>query len=217
MRPARLVLALSAVLLLGACTAGPRPLPADRERAWDEARARLRALESWRAEGRLAVRTPDDGAQAHFTWHETANGRFALRLSGPWGQGAARLEGGAGRVRLDAGEGREYSGTDARELLLAVYGWDIPVAALRRWLIGLPGGGADYSLDRFGRVATLEWRGWLLEYRRYRQQDRLDLPALLIARRPADGVALRMAVDRWQLGEQPAPVPDSPVPLFGGG
>ncbi|MDX1609884.1 MAG: lipoprotein insertase outer membrane protein LolB [Halofilum sp. (in: g-proteobacteria)] len=217
MAPARFVLVLSAALLLGACTTGPRPLPDDRERAWDEARAQLRALDGWRAEGRLAVRTPDDGAQAHFTWQESADGRFALRLAGPWGQGAARLVGGAGQARLDTGEGREYSGPDARELLFAVYGWDIPVAALRRWLIGLPGDDAEYTLDRFGRVATLDWRDWSLEYRRYRQQDGLDLPALLIARRAADGVALRMAVDSWQLGGQPAAVPDSPVPLMGGG
>ena len=212
------VLLLPFVLAVGACTTtAPRPLPDDRADAWAETRARLATLDAWHAEGRLAVRTAADGGQAHFTWRELDGDRFALRLAGPWGQGAARLHGSAGYAELEAADGRRFGGPDARDLLLAVYGWDIPVDALRRWLIGLPTAGADYRLDRFGRVATLQWRDWALEYRRYRQRDGLDLPALLVARRDADGVELRVAVDSWRLGGEDAPVPESPVPLIGGG
>ena len=214
----RLLLLLPGLLLVGACAVGPRPVPDDRGSAWQETRARLAALDAWYAEGRLAVRTGSDGGQAHFTWRERNGERFSLRLAGPWGQGAARLEGGAGRAELLAADGRRFAGPDARALLLGVYGWDIPVDALRRWLIGLPTRGADYRLDRFGRIATLQWQDWSLEYRRYRQRDGLDLPALLVARRGDTEVELRVAVDRWRLGgEEQTPVPESPVPLFGGG
>lgn len=211
-----LLLLLPLALLVGACTTTPRPLPDDREEAWERMRARLEGLAGWRAEGRLAVKTGNEGGQARFAWREYGSGRFSLRLSGPWGQGAARLEGVSGSVELQAADGRRFAGPDARNLLLSVYGWDIPVDALRRWLIGLPTGGSSHELDRFGRVASLQWRGWSLDYRRYRQRNDLDLPALLVARRDDDEVELRLAIDHWRFGDERSPVPDSTVPLMGG-
>lgn len=216
MRLRRLLLLLPLVVLVGACATGPRSLPDDREQAWERMRAQLETLQSWRAEGRLVARTGNEGGQARFAWREFGDGRFSLRLSGPWGQGAARLEGADGEVELRAADGRRFTGTDARTLLLSVYGWDIPVDALRRWLIGLPTDGATHELDRFGRIASLQWRGWSLDYRRYRQHDELDLPALLVANRDGDDVELRLAIDHWRAGEDGSPVPESTVPLMGG-
>lgn len=214
-RPAVICTLLLAGLLAG-CATGPRPIPDERERAWQRIRSELVALEQWRADGRLVVRAPDGGGQAHFTWRETPDRGYSLQLGGPWGQRAARLTGTASRVELLAADGRRFVGPDARELLLAVYGWDIPVEALREWLIGLPTNGSEYRLDRYGRVASLQWQDWSLEYRRYRQRDGIDLPAVLAATRGRDGVELRVAVDQWQLGSESTPAPDSPVPLIGG-
>lgn len=210
---------LPALLLaaaLSGCATGPRAVPDQRTDAWQRNRAQLAALDDWRAEGRLAVRTPDGGGQAHFTWRENEGDQFSLRLGGPWGQGAARLAGTSSMVELQAADGRRFIGPDARDLLFAVYGWDIPVGALRQWLLGLPTPDADYRLDRFGRVISLQWRDWSLEYRRYRQRDGIDLPAVLVAERTVDQVELRVAIDRWQLSGDTAPVPESPVPLIGG-
>lgn len=216
MRRAKLLL-LPLILLVGACATAPRPLPDDREQAWRQTRAELEALDAWRAEGRLVARTGNEGGQARFSWRERDDDGFSLRLSGPWGQGAARLSGTEGRVELETADGRSFVGTDARELLLAVYGWDIPVDPLRRWLIGLPTPGASHELDRFGRIVSLHWRDWSLEYRRYRQRAALDLPALLVVRRNGGNVELRVAIDHWRFGDERAPVPDSTVPLVGGG
>lgn len=212
----RLLLLLPLFLFIGACTTAPRPVPDDRERAWQRMRAELEALEAWRAEGRLVVRTGGEGGQARFVWREYGRDRFSLRLSGPWGQGAARLDSEQGWAELQAADGRRFAGPDARELLLAVYDWDIPVDALRQWLVGLPTEGATRELDRFGRVTSLQWRGWAIEYRRYRQHGELDLPALLVARRDSDEVELRLAVDHWRVGDERSPVPESDVPLMGG-
>lgn len=208
---------LGLVVALAGCAAGPRPLPDDRAAAWESMRARLQALDTWRAEGRLVVRSGNEGGQVAFTWIERPDGTFALRMAGPWGQGAARLSGGDGRAELHAADGARYVAGDARELLAGVYGWDVPVAGLRRWLIGLPGAETDYTLDRFGRVATLAWQEWRVDYRRYRQVGDLDVPAALTAARTGDGTEIRVAIDTWRLGagggdRRPA---DSPVPLIG--
>lgn len=217
-RPVRALCIVLAVLL-GAGCAAQRPVPADREAAGQALRAELRAFHAWRAEGRLVVRTRDDGGQAGFTWIERPDGGFRLRLAGPWGQGAARLQGGRGRAELVTGDGYRYTGPDARALLAGVYGWEIPVNGLRRWLLGLPDADADFTLDRFGRLATLDWHEWHVEYRRYRRVDGLDLPAVLMATARGGQTEVRVAIDSWRLGtgqDQEAPVPDSPVPLMGG-
>lgn len=208
---------LGLALVLAGCAAGPRSQPDDREAAWGALHARLQALDAWRAEGRLVVRSGNDGGQAAFTWIERPDGTFSMRMAGPWGQGAARLTGGDGSAQLRAADGARYVAADAGELLAGVYGWDIPVAGLRRWLVGLPGAGADYALDRFGRVTTLGWQDWHVEYRRYRQLDGIDLPAALTAVRAGDDTEIRVAIDGWRLGAGggDARPPDSPVPLVG--
>lgn len=215
--PAR-ALALGLALVLAGCATGPRPVPDDRAAAWEAQRARLQALDAWRAEGRLVVRSGNEGGQVAFTWTERPDGTFGMRMAGPWGQGMARLTGGDGRAALRGADGARYVAADAAELLAGVYGWDVPVAGLRRWLVGLPAAGADYTLDRFGRVTALDWQDWRVLYRRYRQVDGTDLPAVLTATRAPDGTEIRVAIDRWRLGaggDGDARPADSPVPLIG--
>ncbi|MEX0607430.1 MAG: lipoprotein insertase outer membrane protein LolB [Halofilum sp. (in: g-proteobacteria)] len=217
-RTPRLAALCALLLALGGCAIEPRTVPDERDEAWEALRAELDRLEHWRAEGRLVVREGRDGTPANFTWIERADGSFELRLAGPWGQGAARLSGGSGRAVLVTADDLRYTARDAQRLLARVYGWDIPVAALRQWLIGLPGPEAEYTLDRFGRLETLQWGDWQIAYGRYRLADEgLDMPAVLTASHVSGGNELRVAVQSWQLGE-PAPSPSrSPVPLMGGG
>lgn len=204
--------------LLGACATGPRSVPEDREAAWSEQRQRLEALSGWRAEGRLAVRTRDDAGNANFVWVETADERFRLRLEGPLGQGGARLVVDGEQAVLTTGDGRRYTGRDAGRLLEALYDWDIPVSGLRQWLVGLPGTDADYELDQFGRIAGLDWRGWHIEYRRYRQAGDLDLPATLVVTRTDSRTEIRVAIDQWEpeAGDGSPSEDDSTIPLMGG-
>ncbi len=213
---ARCAAAAALALALAGC-AGPRPVPDDRAAAWSELSERLRSLTQWRAEGRIAVRGNGEPGTVNFTWIESPRRGFSLRLEGPWGQNVGRLDVEPARVALTTRDGRRFVGTDPATLVERLYGWQIPVRALRHWLIGLPGDGRDYTLDRYGRLATLEWRGWRIDYRRHRGVDGLDLPVDLRARRSGDGTEIRVAVDRWQVADDDGePVEDSPVPLMGG-
>ena len=217
LRACRIVVVFLGAALLTACATGPRSVPGDREAAWADHRDRLEALSGWRAEGRLAVRTRDDAGNANFVWIEEGEDRFRLRLEGPLGQGGGRLVvDGVGAV-LTTGDGQRYAGSDAGRLLGELYGWDIPVAGLRQWLVGLPGADADYDLDRFGRITALDWRGWRIEYRRYRQVGELDLPATLVASRAEAGTEIRVAIDQWVpgAGNEPPSEAGSTIPLMG--
>ena len=214
----RIAVLFVGVAVLAACATGPRSVPGDREAAWSDQRERLEALSGWRAEGRLAVRTRDDAGNANFVWIEEGEDRFRLRLEGPLGQGGGRLVVDGAQAVLTTGDGQRYASPDAGRLLDELYGWDIPVAGLRQWLVGLPGADADYELDRFGRITSLEWRGWRIEYRRYRQVDDLDLPATLVATRTDSGTEIRVAIDQWapEASDQPPSEDGSTIPLMGG-
>lgn len=215
-RRIRLGPVLVLALLLG-CSTSPRPVPDDRAAAWAELRSQLQALDAWRAEGRLAVRGVAEPGQANFTWSQSPTGGFRLELDGPWGQSAGRLVVDAsGRSVLTTRRGREYVGRDPARLVQRLYGWQIPVRALRQWLLGLPGE-APYELDRFGRLAAVDWQAWQIDYRRHRVVEGLDLPVNLRARDTRAGTELRVAVDRWHIGRDgQTPPGDSPVPLIGG-
>lgn len=211
------LVAIAAVAIAG-CATGPRPVPDERSQAWAELRTELEALDQWSAEGRMVVRDGRDGNPAGFTWIERADGGFQLRLSGPWGQGVARLTGGPSGAELVTADGMRYMAGDAHQLLKEVYGWDIPVAGLRRWLLGLPGPEAEHTLDRFGRLATLDWRDWHIEYGRYRLvEEGLEMPAVLTATRADGGTEVRVAIHEWQLGpsDPDTPSDESPIPLMG--
>jgi len=216
-RVARVTWLALALLLLAGCAA-ERPVPQNPKDAGQSLRTQLRALRAWRADGRLVVKADGQGTPASFTWTERPDDTFRLRLSGPWGQGAARLAGGPGQASLVTGDGTRYVARDAHALLAGAYGWDIPVSALRHWLLGLPGEeDAQFTLDRYGRLATLDWHGWHVEYRRYRQVNGLDLPAVLTAKARKRQAEVRVAIDNWHLdgrGEQPAAT-ESPIPLMG--
>jgi len=214
-----LVLASLALVVVG-CAPAPRKPADDPQQRWQARQQQLRGFDRWRAEGRLSIDRGGDGRQAYFAWHQRGE-RFRLRLTGPWGQGVGVIEAGPSGAQLDLGDGERYRGPDARRVLASVYGWDIPVSGLRYWLVGLARDGAKPALDRFGRLARLEWQGWRIEYEAYREVAGVELPSRLRARR-GDAVEIRVAIHDWALpgasgdGDSDAPDPASDGPMMGG-
>ncbi len=221
-----MIRSLAAVVALALALAGCAPTPRkpadDPQQRWQARQQQLGAVDRWRAEGRLSIDRGGEGGQAYFDWQQRGE-RLRLRLTGPWGQGGGVIEAGPSGAQLDLGDGERYRGPDARRLLASVYGWDIPVAELRYWLVGLARDGARPDLDRFGRLARLDWQGWRIEYEAYQQVGGLELPSRVRARQ-GEAVEIRIAIHDWALpgasdggdSESDAPGPSGDGPIMGG-
>lgn len=173
------------------------------EAGWQAHTARHAPIREWELRGRLAMQIDSRGGQATLNWSREAS-RFMIRLNGPFGSGAVRIEQDAAGARLEDTAHRELEAESAEELLRIYTGWQLPVAHLDWWVRGLPvpGLGGQRELDDAGRLRVLRQQEWEIRYQQYARVDRFDLPQRMTLMRAADAVLpaieARLVIDRWQ-------------------
>lgn len=194
--------ALAAFVVAG-CETSPETRPvADPERAFAERQVRIAALDEWTALGKLAVRAPDDAWTVNVRWHQ-AGERYAIRLSGPLGQGIMELDGTRAGVELRTADNDVLRAASADELLLEQTGWRLPVSGLRFWILGSPAPGVpveSMALDAGGRLERLRQGGWDIHFERYDEFQQLALPTRLSLE--SGRIGARMVVRGWTLGPE---------------
>ncbi len=191
------VLTACLLLLLAGCVPGQR----DAEpRSWVGRSEALAALDGWVLNGRIGVRLENDGFSGSLVWRQTGEA-IEANISGPLGAGALRIKGQPGDLVLETGDGQFYLPDDPEQALAVELGWGIPVDAMRFWVIGVPAPGSP-ALRRFDdrdRLASLEQRGWRIDYERYMPVDRWDMPKKVVMTNDA-GATVRLVISRWSLG-----------------
>lgn len=193
-----------ALLLAGCASLAPVPSPEDEglTALWAEHQARLVPLSAFALEGRAAG-SGLAGAKVDLQFRQQADGRFSMRVSGPFGAGAASLAGNEHTVEVRSREG-SFVTDDPQAWLQERSGWSLPLRRLRWWLVGLPapdGGTVRVQFDAEGRARTLEQDGWLLNYADYQTVAQWVLPRRLEARQGER--QLRIVVDRWDIAPEP--------------
>lgn len=154
------------------------------------------AIEAFRIEGRIAVRRAGESFSAGIEWRHDAQSDEIL-VSGPLGQGLARLTAGYGTALLETSDQKRYVAADLDGLSEQVFGARLPVSGLGRWVLGRSAFGGAASVDAAGRLAGLSEQGWSIEYLRYESEAEDALPELLQARR--EDVEVRLKIDHWSL------------------
>ncbi|MBT6275115.1 MAG: outer membrane lipoprotein LolB [Chromatiales bacterium] len=184
-RAARAWMGFVVALLLSGCETVPDavdgPAVADPKAAFEVRQKQLAEITDWHATGKLGLKTADDSWSVTVRWKQMGD-RFAIRLSGPLGQGTVELKGEPGQVTLQTSEPRIYTAQDAEQLIEQVMGWRLPVTGLRHWLMGnvAPDATPDgLVLDPSGRPISIKQAGWTVTYLSYAAHGeaiKIDLP-----------------------------------------
>lgn len=115
------------------------------------------------------------------------------------GRTVARLTASPDGAELQTIDGKREKAESLEVLLDDVLHVQLPARELPLWMLGLTNGASAVHRDAQGLPETLSRGAWDIHYLRYAAVGGLQMPSLLQADGP-DGVRLRLAVTRWQLG-----------------
>jgi len=207
------VICLAAATLAGCASIPPqRPPVADPELTWQTRQLELRPVNSWEINGRLAMRTAEEGWQATLRWVRKQE-RHNIDLMGPLGRGHLRLTQDRYGAELRDSDQHTYRDSSVQQLLQRATGWNVPLEGLNYWVLGLPVPDVPrtQNLDEWGRLKTLQQQGWGIEFLEYTRQGANELPSkLFIKRQPSfieaahddpdaaeATLEVRLVIDRW--------------------
>lgn len=163
-----------------------------------------RLLNQWRYSAKVGVVTAEVSEQANMVWSYDREGANVVRLFGPLGLGAIKIEFDHHGVQLSDKKGVLHRGDSAQDLLEDIVGWSIPVDALRYWLFSLPSPNKayDYLLGEQGEVVALRQLGWRVDYLDYRSyfDDSHSLARKITASKqvsPNQRVKVTLITRRW--------------------
>jgi len=156
------------------------------------------AIAAFRIEGRIAVHHANENFSAGIDWRHDAQSDEML-ISGPLGQGLARLSARPGAALLETSGQQQYAAENLEDLSAQVFGIRLPVSGLERWVLGHAISGDAVSIDATGRLTALSEQGWMVEYLRYESDAPDALPALLRAQR--EDIEVRLVIDNWTVSE----------------
>jgi outer membrane lipoprotein LolB len=153
--------------------------------------------QDFEVEGRAAIRYGNEAGSTRIAWRHGTESDDML-ITGPLGQGIARITRRGGEVTLTTADAREHRASDAESLTESVLGWRMPLTGLPDWIRGRPVAGRQSKLSRddAGRLAKLEQDDWKIEYLAWNG----DLPSrMTLAREGAAGpIELRLIIDQWK-------------------
>ncbi len=161
-----------------------------------EAQQQLYAIKAWTLEGRIAVKSGNEGWSANLFW-EHDGGQERLRLYGPFGQGAVSIILQNQMIYINEGNGVVNSSRDPEELLTRKLGFSVPLGSLRYWVLGLPAPDISYQaeLDDKGGLKGFQQQAWVLGFENFENVGNFVMPQKMTIQ--GSQVRLRLVVDEW--------------------
>lgn len=189
---------LLALAMLTACRTLPTTTPPP-SGPWQERRPQLQALAHFELRGRVALSANGTGFNANLRWVEDG-ARSHLALEGPLGVGGMHIDATGDELEIVNARGERLSSAAAHAELVNRLGFDVPLASLRYWVLGVPDPArpSEETLDEpQQRLSALTQDGWHIAYAAYTAAGAQTLPARLTLER--ESVRVRLLVEDWQL------------------
>lgn len=195
----RLVNAVLLALLAG-CRTVPPPAPAvtgpGADAPWPEQYAALATVENYRLTGRVAVAANGQGFSASLRYRQQPQ-RADLSLDGPMGIGGMRMEFDERELSVTNSRGETLGGAAARAEIENRLGFELPLAELRWWLLGVPSPAAPARKNQHdgGPIADFLQNGWHVSITARAPGLGFSLPRRLTVER--EGARMKMLVESW--------------------
>lgn len=177
-------------LLLQACSLLPPAEP-------DEALAVVgSAGQNWELEGRVAIRQGQRADSASINWSQQLH-QYRIELSGPLGQGGARILGSENAVSLElSGDEHPYLGATPEAVMQQALGWYLPVSQALYWVQGRPD--PEQPFTPLSDASGFHQLGWQIRLRQVtRLSPDLVLPRLLELSH--GDLRLRLLIRQWRV------------------
>ena len=183
----------ASVLLLPACSM----LSTTPEIAYKptSAQSELYELQHWGFDGRIAVVSKNDVAQASINWEHSPE-EDLIKLSGPLGQGAVTIQLNSTGVTIDRGGGDVKTSNNPEEFINQQVGLFVPVKSLRYWVVGVPEKSQPVSAIENG----FEQAGWHNQYKTMQAVNNHVLPRNMTVTN--ESVKLKLFIDQWTLDDK---------------
>lgn len=182
------------MLMLAGCMPSTR-MPAIPP-TWESHSATVALWDQWQLNGKIGVRSAKSSGSAYITWQQRGE-NFRIVMSGALGMGRLTLTGNSKGVTWTDSKGRTSQHSDPEALIEKLWGWRIPVGALRFWARGIPV--PETSLKALqishGTASAFVQSGWSLEFEGYRMNEGVLLPNHV--RLEHEGTVLTLLTSRW--------------------
>ncbi len=150
----------------------------------------LHGLEHWRLKGRIAMSNASDSWSANIDWVHEKN-KESIGLSGPLGQGSARIVLLPDLIVIDQGDGKVGYSTNIDSYIKQQLGFVVPVTALRFWVLGLPAPDRDFVRLEEGFEQLL----WEVHFLSFIPVGNNLMPRKIIIKKKS--AKLKLVVEQW--------------------
>ncbi len=199
-----LLVALISFYIIG-CTTPPE---SETNVDWQQHRATLNQIESYRVTGKLGYKDPEQSQSLNFIWTHSPT-KSELRLTNFLGQTMLNLTTDDRSTQVNTFGGDTYTGSDPSELIYRLTGIIIPFEQMNSWIKGLPTPEDRYALNEQSTLSNVTTQStnnlWNLDYQSYTDVENpitgetqlLPMPKSL--RLTKDKLLIKLAITKWTL------------------
>lgn len=168
---------------------------------WRQHQQQLEQINRYQVRGAFAWIEGKQKLYARFFWRQNTSEDYRLLLTSPLGSTQMDLHVTPDQAQLLDRKGQRHSARSPEQLITELTGMTLPVASLQRWMIGLPEGAGEYTLDQHYRLKTLNYQQdgklWQVVYSAYDDKSRPALPAEITLSQGELRIKLKM--DHWSV------------------